>query len=70
MPNPTRKKKHNMPTKRSTGTDGGGEGGTSGNWGGGATEGTDEQGVRNANSDIIESGGPRILRTVKANKKA
>lgn len=70
MPNPSRKKKHNMPAKRSTGTDGGGEGGTSGNWGGGATEGTDEQGVRHANSDIIESSAPRNIRNQKSNKKS
>lgn len=31
--------------RRSPGTDEGGEGGTSGNWGGGATKGSEKEGV-------------------------
>lgn len=40
IPNPTSVEKHYP------GTDAGGEGGTSGNWGGGATRGTEHQGKK------------------------
>jgi hypothetical protein len=45
--------------KQSVGTDGGGEGGTSGNWGGGATAGTDERGSRAKPSRAKRGGGGR-----------
>jgi hypothetical protein len=47
---PSREKEKQEKKGISVGTDGGGEGGTSGNWGGGATVGTEAEGHRNRRS--------------------
>ena len=50
-----------VPKKQSPGSDRGGEGGTSGNWGGGATEGTEVEGAATTSKKTKPS---RDLRTV------
>lgn len=46
---------HSTDKKKFSSTDGGGEGGTSGNWGGGATHGTEKKGPRNTPLTSIDA---------------